>query len=132
MPKPTTRLTDFLEQIDAMYPTWVDIKKQGSYGGYRHFQPHGQPLGFQPQGPPYQDRRQDPQRNPSSQNPGQSQAGPPNRNVQFERRPRIWRGKEHSKDGYSYMVNLCDDGTPQWVDEDPEDPDNDNGHAEYG
>ena len=131
MPKPTTRLIDFLEQIDSMYPTWVDIKKQGSYGGYRHYQPHG----FQPQGPPYQDRRRDPPQDPQrnqSQNPGQSQAGPPNRNVQFERRPRIWRGKEHSKDGYSYMVDICDDGTPRWVDEDPEDPDNDNGHAEYG
>ena len=135
MPKPTTRLVDFLEQIDAMYPTWVDIKKQGSYGGSRHFQPQGlQPHGFQPQGP-YQDRRRDPPQDPQrnqSQNPGQSQAGPPNRNVQFERRPRIWRGKEHSKDGYSYMVDICDDGTPRWVDEDPEDPDNDNGHAEYG
>ena len=46
MPKLYTRLTDFLDQVDAMYPTWIDIKKESAY------QQHG----FQPQGP-YHDRR---------------------------------------------------------------------------
>ena len=106
MPKPNTRLADFLDQIDAMYPTWVDIKK---IGGYRQH-------GFQPQGPYQRRDLQNPQRDgpthPQSQLPGQSGAGPPNRNGHFERRP--WRGKDRGKD--AYMVT--DEGN--YEDEDPD------------
>ena len=123
MPKPSTRLIDFLEQMNAIYPTWVDIKKLGSHGGYRQY---GQPYSFQPQSP-YQDRRRDPPQNPQrdpathpqSQNPSQSQAGPNNHSVQFERRPRVWNGKEHGKDSYSYMVDTLDNSTPQYEDNNP-------------
>ena len=48
IPKPGVRLANFLDQIDAMYPIWVDIKK---IGGYRQY--------FQAQGP-YQGRRDSP------------------------------------------------------------------------
>ena len=73
MPKLAIKLIDFLEQIDAIYPTWVDINKLGSHGGYRQY---SQPHGFQPQGP-YQDHQQDPPQDPQraahpqSQNPSQ-------------------------------------------------------------
>ena len=39
----------------------------------------------------------------------------------------MWRGKENGKDGYLYMVDILEDGTPQWQDEDLDDD-----HADYG
>ena len=119
MPKPHTRLIDFLDQVDAMYPTWFDIKKSS----YRQH-------GFQPQGP-YQDRKQDPQ-SPQQRNPppttSQSQSHD-RRGVRFENRPKMFLGKENGKANYAYMVDPSPDGTPQWADEDPDEHVEDDDYA---
>ena len=81
MPKPHTRLADFLEQIDAMYPTWVDIKKSG----YRQH-------GFQPRDP-QRDPQRDSQRNPHP--PSQRDTHPPqsrSRGFPYEHRAKAYHG----------------------------------------
>ena len=109
-PLPTTKLSDFLHRVDMKTPAWRSRAAAN--------QERRQARGFQPQGP--QQRNPPPPSTSQSQNAGQSQAGQAGRGVQFERRPRIWRGKDNTKDGYSYMVTTLDDGTPQFVDEDPD------------
>ena len=79
-----------------------------------------QARGFQPQGPPAQ---RDSQRASPTQPPAQSDSS--KRGVRFNHRPRLYRGKENGKETWSYMVDTAPDGTPQWVDEDPEDQDDD-------
>ena len=81
MPKPHTRLADFLEHIDMMYPTWVDIKKSG----YRQH-------GF-PQRDPQRDSQRDSQRNPYP--PSHRDNHPPqsrSRGFPYERRARAYHG----------------------------------------
>ena len=114
-PSPTTLLSDFLKEVDAKTTVWQN----------RANELHRQ----QTRASQGQDRPRDPHRGAASAGPTQSSAADGSKQVQFERRPRIWRGKEHSKDGYSYMVTTLDDGTPQWEDEDPDDADD---HADYG
>ena len=78
-PLPTTKLSDFLHRVDMKTPAW---RSRAAANQQR------QARGFQPQGP--QQRNPPPPPTSHSQNPGQSQAGPSNRGVQFKRRPRIW------------------------------------------
>ena len=119
-PSPTTLLNDFLKDVDAKTIVWQNRANERQQQHARASQG--------------QDRPRDPHRgastgastgpttHPSIQSDG---SGP--KHVQFERRPRMWRGKENGKDGYSYMVDILEDGTPQWQDEDPDDD-----HADYG
>ena len=112
MPKPHTRLADFLDQIDVMYPTWVDIKKSG----YRQH-------GFQPRDPqrdPHRDPQRDPQRD-SQRNPhppSQRDAHPQSRSRGFpyEQRARAYHG----------VV----DGGAQWEQEDQNFPPGDDDYAD--
>lgn len=114
-PSPTTLLSDFLKDVDAKTTVWQNRANELNQQQTRASQG--------------QDRPRDSHRGAASAGPTQPSATDGSKHVQFDRRPRIWRGKEHSKDGYSYMVTTLDDGTPQWEDEDPDDADD---HADYG
>ena len=89
MPKPHTRLTEFLDHIDIMYPTWVDIKKSG----YRQ---HGFPP-RDPQRDSYRDSQRDPHRD-SHRNPhppSQRDTHPPqsrSRGFPYEHRAKAYHG----------------------------------------
>ncbi len=121
-PSPTTKLSDFLHKVDMRTPAW---RSRAAANQQR------QSRGFQPQGS-YQDRQRDPQRDSQPNRPAsqsQSQAEPHRRGVHFDTRPKLYRGKEHGKQAYSYMVGTLEDGTPQYADDDPDDDDD---HAENG
>ena len=58
--------------------------------------------------------------------PVQSQAQTDqSKRVQFNQRPRIFKGKEDGKTKWGYLVDTMPDGTCQWVDEDPDEGDDD-------
>ena len=112
-PSPTTLLSDFLEDVDAKTTVWQNRANERQQQQTRASQGQDRPRD------PHRGALTGPTAQPSTQADG-------SKHVQFERRPRMWRGKEYGKDGYSYMVDILDDGTPQWQDEDPDD------NADYG
>ena len=123
-PSPTTKLSDFLADVDAKTTAWQN----------RAYELHRQQIrGAQPQ-----DRPQNPYRDahPSAQHgstQAPSQAEPHRRSVHFEHRPRLYRGKENGKAAYSYMIDTLPDGTPRYADEDPDDPlEHSDDYADHG
>ena len=107
-PSPTTKLSDFLRQVDTKTPAWRSRAQMP-----QRFQPHT----VQPHNPP-------PARD--TQPPAQSRSAEPHRRgFQYDHRPKLPRGKENGKQAYTYMVGVADDGTPHWVDEDPDAGDDD-------
>ena len=106
-PSPSTTLSAFLMDVDAKTTTWQNrAAKQ------------------QARGPPGQNRAPNPNSSApqsSTHPPSQSRpAEPHHRGFQYKNRPRLLRGsKENGKQAYTYMVGVADDGTPQWIDEDP-------------
>ena len=71
------------------------------------------PQRFQPHNPP------PPARDQRDNHPAKA-VEPHRRGFQYDQRPRLPKGKENGKQAYTYMVGVADDGTPQWVDEDPD------------
>ena len=104
-PSPTTRLSDFLRQVDMKTPAWRSRAQMP-----QRFQPHEPP-------PPARDQRRDQQRD---NRPPTKAAEPHRRGYQYEYRPKLPRTKDDGKQAYTYMVGVADDGTPQWADEDPD------------
>ena len=102
-PSPSTRLSDFLRQVDMKTPAWRSRAQMP-----QRLQPHSQP--HPP--PPARDQRDN--------RPSTKSAEPHRRGYQYEYRPKLPRTKDNGKQAYTYMVGVADDGTPQWADEDPD------------
>ena len=115
-------LSDFLADVDAKTAAWqnrtTETQRQQFHASYP----------------------QDPLQNTNSSAQTRTQTGPAqlhaqtdgSKRVYFNKCPRIFRDKECGNNTWSYLVDTYPDGSPQWQDEDPEDPiDKGDGYAEY-
>ena len=108
-PSPTSTLSDFLKEVDAKTTAWQNRADRQ-----------------QARAPPGQDRARNPNSSApqsSTQPPAQS-AEPHRRGFNYGYRPKIPVGdKVNGKQAFTYMIDVADDGTPQWGDE-PDDEEN--------
>ena len=96
-PSPTTKLSDFLADVDAKTTAWQnranELHRQQSRGSY-------------PQNP-HRDAQA------AAQHGSTQPSAQPSKAVHFDRRPRYYKGKEHSKETWSYLVDTLPDGIPR-------------------
>ena len=103
-PSLATTLSSFLEDVDRKTTAWQNRAARQQ----------------QARAPPGQDRPRNPNSSAQSSTPHPPAQAHPG-GFQYSNRPRIPLGeRKNGKQAYTYMVNVANDGTPQWAEDEPD------------